>query len=423
MSDVAKSLERTPSYPCKYFGCELGAQTTFDEKNDRYIVNGAHETARLQELLDGFIRKFVLCKECDNPETRLSINKKQEIHADCAACGAQYMADMRHKLCTFILKNPPAGSGGGKGDPTKKLDKKARRAAKAAKMRGESAGGADDDSKPTSPTGAQAEKQGKKQANGGALFDVDVPTVADEDVEWSEDTSAEAVAKRRAEVGHSMSHGLKHIQLEDVEDLSDEERLQRFYEYVEAKNWKTDKEIMDYGDMLEVNDRAIGILAELIFSENVIAEMKEHLGLLRHFRKGKKSEKYLLGGLEILLGQRCRDALLKRTAHVLKAFYDVDLLTEEGLLAWAEKPSKKDVKKDVAIELRKHAEKFITWLKEAEEEEDSSEDEEEDEEEEDEEEEEPVAPAPPAPKKVVADITQVAADDDLDDLELDIDNI
>jgi len=57
--------------PTKYFGCELGAQTQFDNKNDRYIVNGAHTSDKLQDLLDGFIRKFVLCPECDNPETNL----------------------------------------------------------------------------------------------------------------------------------------------------------------------------------------------------------------------------------------------------------------------------------------------------------------------------------------------------------------
>lgn len=57
--------------PTKYFGCELGAQTQFDLKNERYIVNGSHEAAKLQDLLDGFIKRFVLCPSCDNPETVL----------------------------------------------------------------------------------------------------------------------------------------------------------------------------------------------------------------------------------------------------------------------------------------------------------------------------------------------------------------
>ena len=59
------------SDPCKYFGCELGAQTQMDTKLGRYIVNGAHESPKLQDILDGFIKKFVLCRECDNPETDL----------------------------------------------------------------------------------------------------------------------------------------------------------------------------------------------------------------------------------------------------------------------------------------------------------------------------------------------------------------
>ena len=56
---------------CKFFGCKLGAQTKMDVKNSCYIVNGSHEETRLQDLLDGFIKKFVLCPECENPETSL----------------------------------------------------------------------------------------------------------------------------------------------------------------------------------------------------------------------------------------------------------------------------------------------------------------------------------------------------------------
>lgn len=89
----------------KYFGCELGAQTQFDHKNERYIVNGAHDAAKLQDMLDGFIRKFVLCEMCDNPETVLkALVKKGIINATCKACGHSFMLDMRHKLTTYILR-------------------------------------------------------------------------------------------------------------------------------------------------------------------------------------------------------------------------------------------------------------------------------------------------------------------------------
>uniref|UniRef100_A0A3P9M942 Eukaryotic translation initiation factor 5 n=1 Tax=Oryzias latipes TaxID=8090 RepID=A0A3P9M942_ORYLA len=126
MVDVAKALNRFP-----FFGCELGAQTQFDTKNDRYIVNGSHEANKLQDMLDGFIKKFVLCAECDNPETDLHVNpKKQTIGTSCKACGYRGMLDTRHKLCTFILKNPPgetfpqSGSASAKKEKEKKNRKK-----------------------------------------------------------------------------------------------------------------------------------------------------------------------------------------------------------------------------------------------------------------------------------------------------------
>ena len=57
-----------------------------DIKNSRYIVNGAHEEARLQDLLDGFIKKFVLCPECENPETHLVRWYNMFSHVICYHC-------------------------------------------------------------------------------------------------------------------------------------------------------------------------------------------------------------------------------------------------------------------------------------------------------------------------------------------------
>lgn len=108
MMDVAKAIGRPATYPTKYFGCELGAQTQFDYKNERFIVNGSHDGEKLQGMLDGFIRKFVLCPACDNPETELLVStKKQTISQGCRACGFHGPLEVNHKLNTFILKNPP----------------------------------------------------------------------------------------------------------------------------------------------------------------------------------------------------------------------------------------------------------------------------------------------------------------------------
>ena len=105
----------------KYFGFELGAQTNTNPADDRWIINGAHEASKLQDYLDGFINKFVLCKMCKNPETEVKI-KDGQITLDCKACGRRSDVDHRLKLSSFILKTQPKK---GKKD---KSEKKARRA-------------------------------------------------------------------------------------------------------------------------------------------------------------------------------------------------------------------------------------------------------------------------------------------------------
>jgi translation initiation factor 5 len=126
MVDVAKALARPPTHTLKYFGCELGAQTKFDSKSGgQCIVNGAHTAETLANHLEGYIKRFVQCHSCGNPETVINISKRETIHLKCKACGAVSDVDMRHKLCTFIIKNPPE-----KDKAASKKDKQLRRAEK-----------------------------------------------------------------------------------------------------------------------------------------------------------------------------------------------------------------------------------------------------------------------------------------------------
>ena len=74
MFTIATALDRHPTYIAKYFGCELGAQTQWDIKNERYIVNGNHDGAKMQDLLEGLIKKFVLCEQCNNPDKMLDMH-------------------------------------------------------------------------------------------------------------------------------------------------------------------------------------------------------------------------------------------------------------------------------------------------------------------------------------------------------------
>ena len=104
MVDIAKALGRPPSYTTKYFGCELGAQSKFSEDSGQSLVNGAHDSRTLSDVLEGFIKKFVQCYACGNPETVIEVDKRGNITLTCKACGHVSDVDPRHKLNTFIIK-------------------------------------------------------------------------------------------------------------------------------------------------------------------------------------------------------------------------------------------------------------------------------------------------------------------------------
>ena len=345
MVDVARALYRPPTYVTKYFGCELGAQTQFDIKAERYIVNGCHDGARLQDMLDGFIRKFVLCEKCDNPETVLkvisihrgffyddTINqvKKNLIGASCKACGHQYILDMRHKLTTFIVKNPPE----------KEIDSQVEQFCCYYKshdnfnifIKGSSLTEKKDRKK------EKENKNGKKDSDDNENGD----DYDDDEADWGEDVSDEAVTKRMKE----LSGGLGGLVIDNDLEKSEEERINIFYKFVVNKknalpinHGAGAKEVLAEADRLEVRDKAPIVLCELLFNAMMIKEkqIEKYANLLLRFtHENHKAQKYLIGGVEKTI--KVHEAtLMSKVPHIFKIFYEEDILEEEVLFEWAKK--------------------------------------------------------------------------------------
>lgn len=266
MSDVARALSRPPTYPTKYFGCELGAQTSFDEKNDRYIVNGAHDATKLRELLDGFIDKFVLCKSCKNPETDLIITKNEQIIRDCKACGERTGVDMRHKLTTFIVKNPPAR-----------------------KSKSKKAGGSD------SPNGAHAESSTPPIDGGdGAESDDELTkrikaeaaelnnadsAIANDD--WSVDTSAEAVRARTKAAEAALANLV--LGGDDESDEDADSPYSQLGKWVQDNKGASAVEIYKKAEELGIakKHKAVQVIAQALFDEDVVAEATANAPLFK----------------------------------------------------------------------------------------------------------------------------------------------
>lgn len=362
MAEVAKALNRPATYPTKYFGCELGAQTQFDHKNERFIVNGSHDASKLQDLLDGFIRKYVLCPECDNPETDLTVvAKKETISQSCKACGYHGLIKVQHKVNTFILKNPPTQNPAQQGASLTE-GKRSKRSKK---------GDGSDSQNTNGDQSKDSDDFNNSKVSGNNDDD-------DDDGQWATEVSEEAVRARMQD----LSEGAKNITISEDTEKTEKQRMDIFYEYVKKRrdagdldNIQVHKEVHNEAKRLEVNTKSPLILAELLFSANLVNDIKKHRGLLLRFtHEDEKAQKYLLGGVEQVIALHAAK-LMDKVAIILKLFYDTDLLDEKIILDWASKVSKKYVSKEVATQIHDKAAPFIKWLKEAEEEsEDSEED-------------------------------------------------
>lgn len=340
MPEIAKALNRPPMYPTKYFGCVLGAQVNFDNKSERYIVNGAHEPEKLQDILDGFIQKYVLCQNCANPETILSVSKKKEIiGTSCMACGhAGTIPAANDRVAAYILKNPPP-----------------KPVAAAA------------------PTAAAAAVN-----NPSANVTSSTNNDQDDDDDWGEDTNDAAVKKRMDE----LSAGTKCLMLNDDLEKTQEERLQIFYEFVESHAKKTDlgaaenqKAIKAEAERLDVSDKAVIVLCEVLFKNNIIEKIKHFKNLfLRFTHDNHKAQRYLLRGIELTIASM-KEQLVPKVATILNEIYEHEIVVEDVFLEWYAKGRKKSGKLDeVSLEIIERAAPFIKWLNEAPEESDDEDD-------------------------------------------------
>ena len=286
----------------------------------------------------------------------MKVNSKRGIiTSSCKACGHQFQLDMRHKLTTFIVKNPPEQKIDVHGESlTKKKDKKS----------------------------ARREQEEQKEANGNGSPDgnkrIEEENNDDDwgdDDEWSADVSEEAVNKRMKE----LSSGIKGLAMDNDLEKTESERVDIFHDYVKGKIDdgtldKSAKEVLSEAERLEITNKAPIVLCELLFNESMVSQIKKHKRIfLRFTAENQKAQKYLLGGFEKTVEVH-KAALLNKVAGILKIFYDEDILEEEVILEWAKKVSKKYVSKELSEQIHKKADPFIKWLKEAEEESSDEED-------------------------------------------------
>ena len=395
--DVSHDLARPPTYLTKFFGFELGAQSKVvgEGATQRHIVNGAHDKEKLQDLLDVFINKFVLCGECKNPETELVIVKGHVLR-ECKACGKRTEIDKGHKLSGFIVKTPPGGDKNGAVANGKKGGKKSRKGKHNANNGEEEAVlpqvGNGDASPNEDDLGDDEESIAKIQAEAAELAEPETKLGEDE---WGVDTSPEAVQARQKALEEAMgkvalaSPGAG----DDEDDEEDPFGGSGDSAYDQLGTWVQD-ETKELGEVpsdveiykkakelgIETRSKTLTVLVQCVFSENICKEIPKraalfhkvlsptsHTANVQLIAENPKAEKNLLGGLERFIGLTHPD-LIPQVPKILLAFYEGDVLTEEALLKWGgKKASSRFVDKETSRKVRKAAAPFLKWLEEAEE--------------------------------------------------------
>lgn len=327
MVEVAKALNRPPAYVTKFFGNELGSIVHCDDKTGRYIVNGAHDADKLATLLDTFIGKFVLCTSCDNPETEITVSKDGTVWRSCKACGHRSTVDMKHKLVTFIQKNPPK----------RQVEEKSEEGNK------ESTSEIDKPDKPD-----------------------DVGMVAPEGIDEFSGMTESKFSDDWADSRNIRDAELAGLSASVRGSLNiDDDPLGLFADWLKPEHSNTDIEEF-IGEKGVPRDKAVAIMVQALLDpaegQNISTTFSSRLELFKRLTGTEKEQRAFLGGLERLLGLH-RPELLKFLPALLQAAYNGDIIEDEAILAWHGHISKRYMDdKAVGKRVREVAAPFISWL-------------------------------------------------------------
>lgn len=353
--ELALSLNREAPEITKYFGCEMGSQTTFSAETERAVVNGAHTTQDLQTKLSHYIESFVLCKQCRLPETAYRI-KNGVVSQKCAACGAKDDCDMSHKLTTFIVNQYKKAKSekaekAEKGDKADKGDKEKKKKEKKKDDDGSTPATEGDG---TEEKKAKKDKKKKKKTEEGEGGEGDEDAVAGEELET--DSKALDASIERFVIWKAQNPEPTCAQ-------------------VQEELWS-----VQTCNGLPPADRVL-IFMGASFSETAIPDnmVAKHKDVLAALTTSPIQQRQLIAGVEWFCGTKYTQ-LLPKFPIMLKQLYDEELLEEEVLLAWSTDYARNDYSVEQSLitletleQLKAAAKPFVTWLQQAEEEDDDDE--------------------------------------------------
>ena len=86
-SEVLLAIRRDPNHLSKFLFRELA--TAGSIKNQSLNFQGNISKEKLQGKLENYVKEFVFCKECGEPDTKL-VKEDRVTFIQCEACGCKY---------------------------------------------------------------------------------------------------------------------------------------------------------------------------------------------------------------------------------------------------------------------------------------------------------------------------------------------
>jgi len=91
----------------KYIGNKISCPSNFDKEKKCIFWKGEYTQEIICNYLKEFIKIYILCPECDFPETVMFLDSKKLIGLECKSCGGTFLIASKYmdKTYDYISKN------------------------------------------------------------------------------------------------------------------------------------------------------------------------------------------------------------------------------------------------------------------------------------------------------------------------------
>jgi len=110
LDELSRAVGRPAEHLLTYIGQSVCAASKVEKENRRVYVAGHHELRVLQQHVFDFIQRFVLCKQCRNPETMCYKKGKKRsriVYLKCKSCGGRSSLESSDQFMNYLAQHSP----------------------------------------------------------------------------------------------------------------------------------------------------------------------------------------------------------------------------------------------------------------------------------------------------------------------------